>query len=134
MAMETTNTQSLQVRNNEDIADILTNLASDLEDAGNPVTCWLTGDNAGAAEKAAGPMETLATVSNILMDVADRLRELKPTEAWKPRIVVAGLREGDNIQPRFGTFASRECAQELSEDEYANEGGKAFEQFTLEIK
>jgi len=128
------NNETLSIRNNEDIADILTNLASDLEDAGNPVTCWLTGDNAGAAEKAAGPMETLATVSNILMDVADRLRELKPTEAWKPRLVVSGLREGDHVTPRFATLASKECAQELSEDEYAKEGGKEFEQFTLELK
>ena len=134
MAMETTNTQSLQVRNNDDVADILVNLASDLEDAGNPVTSWLTGNNAEAAEKASGPMETLGTVSSILMDIADRLRELKPTEAWKPRLVVSGPREGDTVIPRFATLASKECAQELSEDEYAKEGGKEFEQFTLELK
>jgi hypothetical protein len=132
--MANNNTQSLKIRSNEDIADILTNLASDLEDAGNPVTSWLTGNNAEAAEKASGPMETLGTVSNILMDIADRLRELQPTEAWKPRLVVSGLREGDQVIPRFATLASRECAQELSEDEFAKEGGKEFEQFTLELK
>jgi len=121
-------------RNNSDIADVLVNLASEMEDAGNPVTSWLTGNNREAAEKAAGPMESLATVANLLMDISDRLRELDDTEAWKPRLIISGLREGDEIQPRFATLASRECAKELSADEYKNEGGEEFEQFTLELK
>jgi hypothetical protein len=121
-------------RNNADVADVLQNLASDLEDAGNPVPSWLRGNNSEAAEIATRPMETLATVANILMDISDRLRELEPTEAWKPRLVVSGLREGDNVVPRFATLASRECAQELSADEYKKEGGEKFEQFTLELK
>jgi hypothetical protein len=121
-------------RNNADIADMLVNLASDLDDAGNPTKALLCDNYEEAAKIAAGPVKTLGEVASILMDIADRLRELEPVEEWKPRLIVSGLREGDNVVPRFATLASRECAKEISADIFKKEGGENFEQFTLELK
>jgi hypothetical protein len=131
---ETLNNQSLEIATNQDIADVIVNLAYELEEQGNFVAPLLKGDPAGAKSALEKPTFSLMEVSSLLQDIADRLRELGPTEAWKPRIIVSGLREGDQVVPRFGTLASPECAQELSADEFANEGGEHFEQFTLELK
>lgn len=128
------NNETLEITTNQDIADVLVNLASDLEEQGNFVAPLLKNDTAGAKLVLEKPTFTLMEVSGLLQDIADRLRELGPTEAWKPRLVVEGPREGDNIIPRFATLASKECAHDISVDEYAKEGGEHFEQFTLELK
>jgi hypothetical protein len=118
---------------NKDIANMLRALAFELEENNDPITSLMTeGPTEETRQKLAGG-NTWVEVKNILEDLADRVDEIKDGEKFTPKIQVAGLEEGGYIIPRFATLASRECAKELSVEDYKTEGGENFQFMEVDL-